>query len=432
MTSIPQKSLFGWEDDIENLGDLVRLKLVMDYLPDEALMVKLERERGKGRDDFPVRAMWNLILAMFLFDHASDASVIRELNRNGQLKHLCGFGFGKTPKAHNLSRFRSALLKHLDDIEAIFTSLCDDLYGILKGFGEELAIDSKWVESAASRVSQRKKPDGRSETEARKGVKTYRGKREDGSTWEKVVTCFGFKIHLLVDAVYELPVAFKVTDAAASDISEGKKLIEGLLKKRPKVMETAKYLMADKGYDDTELIETLTEEGVKAVIDKRDMWKTQMEKEVPGYEDAYYDENGNVYCYSPIKGERRMMTPNGYEAKRDAARYKCPAKAYGIKCPEQELCHCKNIRIPLETDRRIFTRVQRGSYKWRRYYDKRTAVERVNSRFDVIFGFERRLVRGKARMTLNVSLVLSVMLAMAMGRINNKQEELIRSVVRVA
>jgi len=59
-------------------------------------------------------------------------------------------------------------------------------------------------------------------------------------------------------------------------------------------------------------------------------------------------------------------------------------------------------------------------------------VERVNSRFDAIFGFKRRLVRGKARMTLNVSLALSVMLAMAVRRINNKHEELIRSVVRLA
>jgi len=196
-------------------------------------------------------------------------------------KRLCSDG--KTPKAHNISRFRSALLKHLDDIEAMFPSLCDYLYGALKGFGEELAIDSKWVESAANRVSKRKKPDGRSETEARKGVKTYKGKKENASTWEKVVTCFGFKKHSLVDAVYELPVAHEVTDAAVSDISEGKKLIEGSRKKRSKVMETAKYLMADKEYNDTELIETIAEEGVKAVINKRDIWKTQMEKEVPGY-----------------------------------------------------------------------------------------------------------------------------------------------------
>ena len=432
MAIIPQKMLFGWEDDIDHLGDLARLKLVMDYLPDEALMCKLEKERGQGRDDFPVRAMWNLLLAGFVFGHEGDASLLRELGRNGQLKHFCGFGFGKIPKAYNLSRFRAMLLKHLDEVEGIFDELCGQLYGKLEGFGEELAIDSKWVESAANRQSQRKEPDGRSETEARKGVKTYSGVREDGSRWEKTVTCFGFKIHLLVDAVYELPVAFKVTDAAASDVAEGKKLLCVLKEERPEIINKAKYLMGDKGYDDTELIEWLKGEDVRAVIDKRSMWKAQAEKEVPGYEDAYYDEAGNVYCYTPDKGVRRMMTPNGYEKERDAARFKCPAQAYGRECPEQERCRCKNIRIPLSTDPRIFTQVQRESKRWKRYYNKRTAVERVNSRFDVTLGFEERLVRGKARMTLNTSLALAIMLAMASGRIANKQDDLMRSLVKAA
>ena len=432
MAIIPQKTLFGWEDDIENLGDLARLKLVMDCLPDEALMRKLEKGRGQGRDDFPVRAMWNLLLAGFVFGHSGDASLLRELGRNGQLKHFCGFGFGKIPKAYNLSRFRGMLLKHLEEVEGLFTELCSQLYGKLEGFGEELAIDSKWVESAANRQSQRKDPDGRSETEARKGVKTYSGVREDGTKWEKAVTCFGFKIHLLVDAVYELPVAFKVTDAAASDVAEGKGLLEAIRAGRPEIIKAAKYLMGDKGYDDTGLIEWLQGEGVKAVIDKRSMWKVQAEKEVPGYVDAYYDEAGNVYCYTPDKGVRRMMAPNGYEKGRDAARFKCPAQAYGRECPEREGCRCKNIRIPLSTDPRIFTQVQRGSKGWQRHYNKRTAVERVNSRFDVTLGFEKRLVRGKARMTLNVSLALGIMLAMAVGRIENKQEGLMRSLVRVA
>jgi hypothetical protein len=36
---------------IDELGDLQRLLLVLNYLPDEELMEKLEQERGKGRDD---------------------------------------------------------------------------------------------------------------------------------------------------------------------------------------------------------------------------------------------------------------------------------------------------------------------------------------------------------------------------------------------
>lgn len=156
MAKLPQNALFGWQDDLGNLGDLARLKLVMDSMPDESLMQKLEKERGKGRDDFPVRAMWNLVLAGYVFQHNTDASLLRELARNGQLRHICGFGFGKLPEPHNLSRFRSLLLKSQGELDAIFTQLNGQLYGLLEGFGKETAIDSKFIGSAAKTPSKKK------------------------------------------------------------------------------------------------------------------------------------------------------------------------------------------------------------------------------------------------------------------------------------
>ena len=62
MASIAQKQLFCWSD-IEELGDLERLMLVFESLPDEELMRRLEAERGRGRDDYPVRPVWNSLLA---------------------------------------------------------------------------------------------------------------------------------------------------------------------------------------------------------------------------------------------------------------------------------------------------------------------------------------------------------------------------------
>ncbi|NMD32659.1 MAG: transposase, partial [Firmicutes bacterium] len=38
---------------MEGLGDLERLQLVIESMPDEDLMRRLERERGFGRDDYP-------------------------------------------------------------------------------------------------------------------------------------------------------------------------------------------------------------------------------------------------------------------------------------------------------------------------------------------------------------------------------------------
>ena len=438
MAIISQYSLFVWEKDLENLGDLKRLQLVLDSLPDEELMRTLEIERGHGRDDYPVRAMWNLIIAMIVFGHDRFADVIRECGRNVQLRYICGFGVWKIPTAVNVSRFVVNLEKHQDIITDIFFALVGKLCELLPGFGEDVAMDSKWVESLAKRVSDNKKTGRhksgrRGEHDAEYGKKEYKGRRPDGTEWVTIKSCFGFKLHVLVDANYELPLAYMVSSAAGSDVVYGKALLEYLEKNKPDIFKRIKHCMADRAYDDTALIQYLKGLGIKAVIDKRDMWKDELEKELPGYKGIYYNERGEVFCYSPEYGERHEMRPNGYESERDALRFQCPAKMYGISCSEACTCtHTKNIRIPLETDERIFTQVSRSGYKWGTLYNKRTSVERVFSRLDVSFGFEEKKLRGKVRMELLGSIALIVMNAMAIGRIREKKPDLMRSLVKAA
>jgi len=62
-------------------------------------------------------------------------------------------------------------------------------------------------------------------------------------------------------------------------------------------------------------------------------------------------------------------------------------------------------------------------------YNRRTAVERVNSRLDTSFGFELHTIRGMAKMKLRCGLALCVMLVMALGRIKENQAEKMRSLV---
>ena len=90
MKIITQISLFD-DTQNENLGDLEHLQKILDNLPDGKLVEKLRSIRGCGRNEWPVEAMWNAFIASFLFDHDSIASLLRELNRNSQLRILCGF-----------------------------------------------------------------------------------------------------------------------------------------------------------------------------------------------------------------------------------------------------------------------------------------------------------------------------------------------------
>jgi len=422
MAIIPQIRIFGWEE-IEELGDLERLRLVLEYMPDEELMRQLEKERYKGRDDYPVRAMWNSILAGIVFQHETIEKLRRELARNGQLREMCGF-WGKVPQAWVYTRFLKKVLKHTEEVDKIFEKLVEQLRELLPDFGKRLAIDSKAISSFAKGKNGNQTPDGRRDTDADYGKKEYRGRNKDGSLWEKIVKWFGYKLHLVVDATYELPVAYKVTKASAPDIKEGHALLEQMEEKQPEILEIAK--------DDTKLIEKCWDQyQIKPVIDIRNMWKDGEETRLlSGKTNVTYNYKGNVYCYCPETNTRREMANGGFEKDRNTLKKLCPAKQYGITCQGQGACPvAQGLRIPLSEDRRIFTPIDRASYKWEKEYDKRTSVERVNSRLDVSFGFELHTIRGMDKMKLRCGLALCVMLAMAVGRIKEKQEEKMRSLV---
>ena len=86
----------------------------------------------------------------------------------------------------------------------------------------------------------------------------------------------------------------------------------------------------------------------------------------------------------------------------------------GLHCEGASFCACRHgLRIPRQTDRRAFQRIPRDSHVWQRLYNKRTSVERVNSRLDVSFGFENHTIRGMKKMQLRCSLALLVMNTLA-------------------
>jgi len=440
MATLPQRQLFCG-NEIDELGDLHRLRLVLESLPDERLMAALERRRGRGRDDYPIRAMWNSLLAGIVFQHASVEQLRRELSRNGQLRWLCGFdphqGLDAVPPAYVYTRFLRLLLRHADLVEAIFDDLIEQLRVLLPDFGRHLAMDGKAIETFARRRKglSEMAPDGRRDVEADTGKKSYRGVREDGTLWEKTVEWFGYKLHLIVDAVYELPVAFEITKASASEMPAGRALVKTLQKRHKALVEDCQTLSADKGLDDTKLLEQLWDDcGIKPVIDIRNMWKDgEATKLVTGRRNVVYDYRGTVYCHCPRSGERREMAYGGFEKDRQTLKYRCQATQYGIECQGQKQCPVRGaVRIPLAEDRRVFTPLARSSYRWKTIYKKRTSVERVNSRLDVSFGFEEHFIRGRAKMRLRMGLALLVMLAMAVGRIKEKQREKLRSLVAAA
>jgi len=445
MAIIQQKLLFSWKDlqnDLYTLGDLERLQLVIETMPDAKLMKSLRSLRGKGRNDYPIEAMWNSMLAGIVYEHASIECLRRELSRNAQLREMCGFnpllGATAVPSKSAYNRFLTNLLHHESLIKEMFDCLVKELILHFPDFGKNLAGDGKAIHSFGKPSKKIMEGDRRRENDADWGTKKYRGVNKEGKLWEKIKSWFGFRLHLIVDADAELPIAYEVTKASIGEQPVMKKLFSQLNETHPEIINRCQHAMLDKGYDSKAILcDLMNKYGIKPIIDIRNMWKdgeATKQLQIKKIQNVTYDYKGTLFCHCPETGKIKNMAYGGFEKKRESLKFLCPVLAYGIECTGASKCpiYKKSIRIPLKEDFRVFTAVARSSYKWKTLYNKRTSVERVNSRIDVSFGFERHYIRGLKKMKLRCGLALSVMLAMAVGRVRQKHPELIRSLVKTA
>ena len=226
-----QRSLLFSRDDVERLAEFKRLGFVLDNLPDAELVGALESRRGRGRDEYPVSAMWRALVAGVVFGHESSASLLRELGRNPALLGLCGFDpLGRqspprrtlarradggvavreearpwrdgVPTAWAFSRFPSNVVD-LEERTGAVSGMVDALRGRLlaelPGYGRHLGCDGKAVPSRSTgrtnaRTGRSSDPDadwGRHETGGVDG--------RTGKAWAKVKRWFGYGLHLIAD-----------------------------------------------------------------------------------------------------------------------------------------------------------------------------------------------------------------------------------------
>ena len=81
-------------------------------------------------------------------------------------------------------------------------------------------------------------------------------------------------MHLVVDATYELPLAFEVTTASTAEQPQAQRLLDQMQEHQPQLLERCSRLSADKGYDDHKLINRLWDQRqIKPIIAVRNCWQ---------------------------------------------------------------------------------------------------------------------------------------------------------------
>jgi len=411
MAKIISQYTFADYGEIEILGDLERFRLALDGMDDEALMLKLESRRYRGRNDYPIRVMWNLIIAMKVFGHRTVGSFRRELARNSQLRKICGLDdFARkmhlVPPSRVFTGFLKLLIDEQAEVDRIFEGTVLELTEKLPEFGKNAAGDGKYLDSYAKREDKDPNPEagGRADRDAKWGVKEYPYVDKNGNPQVKKEYHFGFKAHIICDVKTELPIGYNVLTAN----SDEKKAMMDMLEKMPfQIRRRMEHLMLDRGYDSTEMIRAVKAAGIVPIVDIRNCWKdgevTRQYKDT----DMVYDFKGNVYIVDD-KGEQRRMYYEGYDCQKKCLRYSYKGKTY---------------KIYVSYDERVFLPVARNSKKFERLYKGRTSVERLNGRLDRDYMFEDHCIRGLKKMKLMVSLTLLTMNAMALGKIKQGVSE---------
>ena len=415
------KPLFAW-DCLEDSPTLKTIKQLLEIIPDGPLLESLATARGRGRNDVPVRVAWGVLVLSIALRHPTIEACLGELRRNESLRKLIGIASEEAvPKKWNLSRFLESLGRepHLSLLHQMFDKMIERLGSTVPDLGRDVAGDATHLNARRKRKDSEGK--SREETElpqASGGRKEY--KDDDGKV-TKVVEWFGFKLHLLVDVRHEVSLAYKITDTKAGD---GETLPEILAEAQgnlpPERIETLTY---DKAADSNDVHQLLSENGIKAIIQNRSLWKEESERMLPGHDgnsNIVYDEAGTIYCYDleskPMV--RHRMAYIGYEPSRETLKYRCPAKHEGWTCPMSHRCNAgksygRTVRVPREIDLRRFPAMPRATKKFERLYKGRTAVERVNARLKIFWGADDGNVTGSRRFFALLGVILVVHAAFA-------------------
>ena len=415
MSYVRQGRLFTFEDFFVEGDDNHRLVMVLDALEDDGLIGKLESQRKGRRDHYPVRMLWQSLIAGKVYGIATVNGLIRELLRNGSLRRLVGIeGVEAVPKPWHFSRFVGKLSRpeNLAMVREVFERAIERLREILPELGESIAIDGTGIRSWCNRFAKEL-----SDTDAGWGIR--RRSNEDGS--EQVEKWYGYTVELAVDTRYEIPVGFEVVSANTPECRR-LPVVLGNLKARHGWLD-AKYVIADKGYDSRENCSfVLNELEALPIIPMR---LTQERDKPFGGEICYCTELGTPICDCGGK-----MVYAGRDGK--YLKFRCPRHKELRGGPCSDSRYGRVLKIAISENERRWPGLWRESKKFARLYRRRGAVERVNSRLKEHLCLDEQHVRGVGKTTVNVSLSLLVMVGGALAMARDRRLERLRQVVAMA
>ena len=226
---------------------------------------------------------------------------------------------------------------------------------------------------------------------------------------------YGYKLHLVADAKYELPIAAIVATASGHDVTHFRSVLQKAQALHPWLRPA--YVTADAGYDAGHAYEYVVREmKAVAVIKNRKMRR--------GHADDIADEDGTPRCLGG-----KAMTFLGYTDD-GKLRYRCLTGGCQLKGRQGVLYCDTTVEIDPQENLRRFSLIPRRSKEWRALYSRRQSVERCFSRLKQHRALDSHCRRGLRKVRLHALMGLVTMQAAAVVRAERGEVGRVREVSR--
>lgn len=356
---IRQECLLSF-DEIIKYQPKTKLELILAQLDFSNILNELSNlhaTRGpKGHDEL---SLLFALIAMQVEQIRTIKNLADRLQNDPVFRYTCGFSVVQdAPSTSTFSRFLDKLAT-CENLEEDFKALVIKAKELNIIDGTEVAIDSTCIHAYEKAKPKLKLVDD--DKSSNWAVK----KGSDG----KVTHWFGYKLHIVCDCKSELPLSVLMTTASQSDLTFA---IEPIKKYRSmyNIFYTKYYLM-DSGYDSQANYDFIVNEcNAKPII----AYNKRGETAPP----EGFNENFNPIC--------SMGYPLTYWGKDgDYLKFRCPHETgkvqccFGTKwCSNSNYGYC--LKVNYKENSRYYGYPYRGSKQWKLKYNKRTSVERCNSR----------------------------------------------------
>lgn len=290
------------------------LEGIFEALPDEELLAKLKAPRRFGRPPHDAKVLWHCYVAMFYLGLPSVSDLIRSLYDNPCLAATCGIGSpDRIPSQPTFSRFGSKLAKpeFALAVKNVLRALTRRLFETYPDFGQSVAIDSTDIK-AWSNGGKKGKPKKVGKRRMRRPPKPGRVSDPDAGWIVKSNTegnkkyVWGYKVHILADTTYELPVAIAVSAGNVHDVMKAKAVLAEARETTGKFHP--QYVIADAAYSADWLRRHIKRQyRAEPIIDPNPQHRKAFERErIPEWKGVYNRRTAVERLNARLKAHRRL------------------------------------------------------------------------------------------------------------------------------